>query len=153
MRGRRVLLWSFWVTVVRLTDKRHDRARSRYRATQTERNENEKTEDFTCEQMSGLPAKFLDPSARSMARGLSAAWRRRWRRLFNAIDVPQKHRRSEDDVPWSTSITLKSLLLWYYYRTTATTTTTMMITINDDKWVLQLLVRARVCNPVWINRL
>jgi len=36
------LLWSLWVTVARLTDKRRCRARSRYRVARTERNENGK---------------------------------------------------------------------------------------------------------------
>lgn len=50
-----------------------------------------KTGDFTCEQMSGLPAKFLDPSARSMALEAAsvapAARRRRRRRVINTASA------------------------------------------------------------------
>jgi len=36
------LLWSLWVTIALLTDKRRHRERSRYRVARTERNENDK---------------------------------------------------------------------------------------------------------------
>lgn len=66
------LLWSPRVTVVRLADKKSlSRAQTSSGRAKGTKRERKKTDVFTCEQMSGLPAKFLDPSALSMARDFS----------------------------------------------------------------------------------
>lgn len=106
-----------------------------------------KTNDFTCEQMSGLPAKFLDPSARSMARGFS-------RTCLTATTTDERHdrytiipkiRRSRfvvhiGDVQLLLLFTYL-LLLWYYR-------TTMITTMN----YYSRCVRVCVCTVRGVNQ-